>query len=448
MNDRKKIRCAIYTRKSHEEGLEQEFNSLDAQREACLSYINSQRGEGWVAMHDHYDDGGFTGGNTERPALKRLFKDIEDGLIDVVVVYKIDRLSRSLLDFLTMVRLFDKHGVSFVSVTQQFNTSTPMGKLMLNVLMSFAEYEREVTGERIRDKIAASKAKGMWMGGVPPLGYGVQERKLLIIPEEAKIVRYIFERYIVLRSITQLIAELHAKGYKSKQYVQKDGKKCGAKKITMPILRAMLKNPIYIGQIRHKEAVYAGEHEAIISAETWEKVQSLFKIHYKQRPTMKAIQTPFILKGLIFDSGGRAMTPSVSQKKKIGKYYRYYVSTRAIKEGYAAAPVKPLNAQEIEGIVIAQARKMIAELEVAAKVQRILKESGKVKMTLQEVKWILSRFNSVWDELFPVEQNRLLRMLILRITVSPDNVEITYQPNGIAAVCQEMSVLQEIKESA
>ena len=448
MNDRKKIRCAIYTRKSHEEGLEQEFNSLDAQREACLSYINSQRGEGWVAMHDHYDDGGFTGGNTERPALKRLFKDIEDGLIDVVVVYKIDRLSRSLLDFLTMVRLFDKNSVSFVSVTQQFNTSTPMGKLMLNVLMSFAEYEREVTGERIRDKIAASKAKGMWMGGVPPLGYGVQDRKLVIIPEEAKIVRYIFERYIVLRSITQLIAELHAKGYKSKQYVQKDGKKCGGKKITMPILRAMLKNPIYIGQIRHKEAVYAGEHEGIISSETWEKVQSLFKIHYKQRPTMKAIQTPFILKGLIFDSGGRAMTPSVSQKKKIGKYYRYYVSTRAIKEGYAAAPVKPLNAQEIEGIVIAQARKMIAEPEVAVKVHRILKENGKVKMTLQEVKWILSRFNSVWDELFPVEQNRLLRMLILRITVSPDNVEITYQPNGIAAVCQEMNILQEIKESA
>ncbi len=448
MNDRKKIRCAIYTRKSHEEGLEQEFNSLDAQREACLSYINSQRGEGWVAMHDHYDDGGFTGGNTERPALKRLFKDIEDGLIDVVVVYKIDRLSRSLLDFLTMVRLFDKHGVSFVSVTQQFNTSTPMGKLMLNVLMSFAEYEREVTGERIRDKIAASKAKGMWMGGVPPLGYGVQERKLVIIPEEAKVVRYIFERYIVLRSITQLIAELHAKGYKSKQYVQKDGKRCGGKKITMPILRALLKNPIYIGKIRHKEAVYAGEHEGVISTEIWEKVQSLFKIHYKQRPAMKAIQTPFILKGLIFDSDGRAMTPSVSQKKKIGKYYRYYVSTRAIKEGYAAAPVKPLNAQEIEGIVIAQARKMIAEPEVAAKVHRILKENGKVKMTLQEVKWILTRFNSMWDELFPVEQNRLLRMLILRITVSPDNVEITYQRSGIATVCQEMSVLQEIKESA
>ena len=448
MNDRKKIRCAIYTRKSHEEGLEQEFNSLDAQREACLSYINSQRGEGWVAMHDHYDDGGFTGGNTERPALKRLFKDIEDGLIDVVVVYKIDRLSRSLLDFLTMVRLFDKHSVSFVSVTQQFNTSTPMGKLMLNVLMSFAEYEREVTGERIRDKIAASKAKGMWMGGVLPLGYGVQERKLVIITEEAKIVRYIFERYIVLRSITQLIAELHAKGYKSKQYVQKDGKRCGGKKITMPILRVLLKNPIYIGKIRHKEAVYAGEHEPIINTETWEKVQSLFKIYYKQRPTMKAIQTPFILKGLIFDCDGRAMTPSVSQKKKIGKYYRYYVSTRAIKEGYAAAPVKPLNAQEIEGIVIAQARKMIAEPEVAAKVHRILKENGKVKMTLQEVKWILTRFNSMWDELFPVEQNRLLRMLILRITVSPDNVEITYQRSGIAAVCQEMSVLQEIKESA
>ena len=446
MSEKRKIRCAIYTRKSHEEGLEQEFNSLDAQHGASLNYIQSQRGEGWVAMHDRYDDGGFTGGNTDRPALKRLFKDIEDGLIDVVVVYKIDRLSRSLLDFLNMVRLFDKHNVSFVSVTQQFNTSTPMGKLMINVLMSFAEYEREVTGERIRDKIAASKAKGMWMGGVVPLGYDVDNRKLVVNRAEAELLRHIFGRYLVLRSFTQLVAELDARGYRTKHHVQQDGKVRGAKKFTMPMLRWILKNPLYIGQIKHKDVTYPGEHEPIIDIETWEKVQAILKVDYQRRIPMKAIQTPFILKGIIFDCDGRAMTPHTSQKKKDGRYYRYYVSTRAIKEGYAAAPVKSLNAEEIEQLVIAQARKMIAEPEVAAKVYRILKADNNVKMTLQEVKWILTRFNNVWNALFPVEQNRLLRLLIVRIAVSPEHVDITYQPNGIAAVCQEMAVLQENKE--
>ncbi len=443
MNAKAKIRCAIYTRKSHEEGLEQEFNSLDAQRDACGNYIQSQRGEGWIAMHDHYDDGGFTGGNTDRPALKRLFKDIEDGLIDVVVVYKIDRLSRSLLDFLNMVRLFDKHGVSFVSVTQQFNTSTPMGKLMINVLMSFAEYEREVTGERIRDKIAASKAKGMWMGGVVPLGYDVSNRKLVVNIDEAKLVCHIFERYLILRSITQLIAELDARGHRTKEHIQQDGVVRGAKKFTMPMLRGLLKNSLYIGRIRHKDVTYPGEHEAILDMETWEKTQAVFKVDFHKRVPMKAIQTPFILKGMIFDIDGRAMTPHMGKNRKGGSYYRYYVSTRAIKEGYAAAPIPSLPAGEIEQLVVAQARKMIAEPEVAAKVHRILKIEDNVKMTLQEVKWILTRFNNVWDALFPVEQNRLLRLLIVRITVSPGHVDITYQPNGIAAVCQEMTVLQE-----
>lgn len=443
MSEKRKIRCAIYTRKSSEEGLEQEFNSLEAQHGACLNYIQSQRGEGWVAMHDQYDDGGFTGGNMDRPALKRLFKDIEDGLIDVVVVYKIDRLSRSLLDFLNMVRLFEKCDVSFVSVTQQFNTSTPMGKLMINVLMSFAEYEREVTGERIRDKIAASKAKGMWMGGVVPTGYDVKNRKLIINEQEAAVVRHIFNRYLTLRSIIQLITELDASGYRTKRYEQRDGKMRGGNKFTMPVLLWMLKNPIYIGQIKHKETIYPGEHQPIIDMETWEKVQAIFKVDFHRRTPMKAIQTPFILKGIMFDCDGRAMTPSMSRKNKTSPYYRYYVSTRAIKEGYAAAPVKSLNAEEIEQLVIAHARKILAEPEVASRVYRILKANQNVKMTAQEVRWTLSRFNGVWSALFPVEQNRLLRLLIVRIEVSPDHVAITYQPNGIAAICQEMAVRED-----
>lgn len=446
MNEKRKIRCAIYTRKSSEEGLEQEFNSLEAQHGACLSYIQSQRGEGWVALNDKYDDGGFTGGNMERPALKRLFNDIEDGLVDVVVVYKIDRLSRSLLDFLNMVRLFDKCDVSFVSVTQQFNTSTPMGKLMINVLMSFAEYEREVTGERIRDKIAASKAKGMWMGGVVPLGYDVKNRKLIINEKEAALVRHIFSRYLVLRSITQLIAELDSGGYRTKCYEQRDGKVRGGKKFTMPMLRWVLKNTLYIGQIKHKETLFPGEHQPILDMETWENVQAVFKVDHKRRVPMRATQSPFILKGMIFDGDGRAMTPTMSRRSRTSPYYRYYVSTRAIKEGYGSTRMASLNAEEIEQWVIAHARKMIAEPEVASKVYRILKANQNVKMTLQEVRWILSRFNGVWSALFPVEQNRLLRLLILRITVNPDRVSISYQANGIAAVCQEIAMLDNIKK--
>ncbi len=221
---KRRIRCAVYTRKSHEEGLEQEFNSLDAQREAGEAYVASQRSEGWTLVPDYYDDGGFTGANMERPALKRLMKDIEAGLIDVVVVYKIDRLTRALLDFARMITLFDQHNVSFVSVTQQFNTTTSMGRLMLNVLLSFAQFEREVTGERIRDKLAASKRKGMWMGGTPPLGYDVIDRKLVINEKEAEIVRMVFRRFIALKSVTALVAETREKNYRTKTYTSRSGR--------------------------------------------------------------------------------------------------------------------------------------------------------------------------------------------------------------------------------
>jgi len=236
------------------------------------------------------------------------------------------------------------------------------------------------------------------------------------------------------------------RSYRTKRYEQRDGKMRGGNKFTLPVLLLMLKNPIYIGQIKHKEARYPGEHPPIIEMDIWEKVQAVFKVDFHRRPPMKAIQTPFILKGIIFDCDGRAMTPSMSRKNSTSPYYRYYVSMRAIKEGYAAARVKSLNAEEIEQFVIAQARQMIAAPEVAAKVHRILKANQQVKMPLQEVKWILSRFNGVWNALFPVEQNRLLRLLIVRIEVSPDHVDITYQPNGIAAICQEMAVLEDIKE--
>ena len=270
------LRCAIYTRKSSEEGLEQEFNSLHAQREACEAYITSQKHEGWQVIKTAYDDGGFTGGNMARPALKDLLADISSGKIDVIVVYKVDRLSRSLHDFARMVEVFDKHNVSFVSVTQQFNTSTPMGRLTLNVLLSFAQFEREVTGERIRDKIAASKKKGMWMGGFVPLGYDVKDRKLVVNIREADTIRYIFQCYLDVGCVRLLHENLITKNICSKGR-SNSLKYSGEKILSRGTLYNLLSNPIYIGQVRHKEAFYPGQHQAIIGQELWDQVQQRLK---------------------------------------------------------------------------------------------------------------------------------------------------------------------------
>src|SRR6202051_5040831 len=265
--DASRRRRAIYTRKSSEEGLEQEFNSLAAQREACEAYIRSQQHEGWLLARNRYDDGGFSGGNLERPAAQRLLTDIRAGRIDIVVVYKVDRLTRSLADFARLVELFDAQGVSFVSVTQQFNTTSSMGRLTLNVLLSFAQFEREVTGERIRDKIAASKQKGMWMGGLVPLGYEVHERRLIVNQSEAETVREIFRRYLELGGVRLLMEELNRRGIRSKIRVAKNGKTSGGNSFFRGALYVLLSNPIYIGEIRHKGNSYSGEHSAIVARE-------------------------------------------------------------------------------------------------------------------------------------------------------------------------------------
>ena len=266
--------CAIYTRKSSEDGLEQEFNSLDAQREACEAYITSQRHAGWVAVSDMYDDGGLSGGSMDRPALKRLLADIMAGKVQIIVVYKVDRLTRSLADFAKIVDVFDAHDASFVSVTQQFNTTTSMGRLTLNMLLSFAQFEREITGERIRDKIAASKAKGMWMGGTVPLGYDVHERKLVVNAPEAETVRLIFQRYAQLGSVALLRAELNQRGVVSKRRHGAGGRLAGGQKFSRGALYLMLQNHLYRGEIKHKEHVYAGQHEAIIDLDLWTTVQA------------------------------------------------------------------------------------------------------------------------------------------------------------------------------
>jgi len=320
----KKVRCAIYTRKSSEEGLEQDFNSLHAQREACAAYILSQASEGWTLLPDEYDDGGLSGGTLERPALQRLMKDIEAGRIDIVVVYKVDRLSRSLLDFAKLVEAFDRTNVSFVSVTQLFNTTNSMGRLTLNMLLSFAQFEREVTAERIRDKIAASKARGMWMGGNPPLGYKPDGRTLAIVEEHAEIVRRIFAYYLDLGNVRLVVGELSREGIIAPERTATTGRMTGGRPFTRGQIYKLLSNPIYISEIHHKGQVYTGKHDAIIDRATWDSVQQMLAANLQGERSGGRAQSPSLLAGRIFDRHGEPLVAVHACKGKVR--YRYYVS--------------------------------------------------------------------------------------------------------------------------
>jgi site-specific DNA recombinase len=353
----KRSRCAIYTRKSTEEGLEQSFNSLDAQREACAAYVLSQQHEGWVQCPEIYDDGGFSGGNMDRPGLKQLLEDIRAGRIDVVVVYKIDRLTRSVADFARIVDVFDAAGTSFVSVTQSFNTTSSMGRLTLNVLLSFAQFEREVIAERIRDKFAASKARGMWMGGGVPLGYRVEDRKLLVVPEEAGQVRDIMRRYLACSSVRALLLELERDGFVTKRSTNKAGVVRGGVAFRRGALFWLLANPIYLGKTRHRDQIYEGQHEAIVDQDMFDAVQAKFASHAsrprrtKSDPTGLARQASpaggkrivSLLTGMIFDQRGRPMSPCHTSNH--GRRYRYYASNLAED---ATAPAQRLPAGELE----------------------------------------------------------------------------------------------------
>jgi len=323
----KRLRCAIYTRKSSEEGLEQDFNSLHAQREACEAYVLSQTGEGWSALANVYDDGGFSGGSIERPALKRLLADIDQGKVDVVVVYKVDRLTRSLADFAKIVEAFDARGVSFVSVTQAFNTTSSMGRLTLNVLLSFAQFEREVTAERIRDKIAASKAKGMWMGGTPPLGYDVHERKLTINPAEADVIRQVFTRYLATGSAKDVARELKDAGIRSKAWTTVAGRPMGGCVIGRGGVYHLLQSRLYIGEIVHKGTSFPGLHQPIIDRETFEAANALLSSKAARRRDQPTKVGTAPLKGLLFDAAGKPMTPSFGYGRR-GRLYRYYIAPK------------------------------------------------------------------------------------------------------------------------
>ncbi len=354
---KRKTRCAIYTRKSTEDGLEQDFNSLDAQREACAAYILSQTHEGWEGTAELYDDGGFSGGSMDRPGLKQLLQDVIAGKVDVIVVYKVDRLTRSLADFAKIVDILDENDASFVSVTQSFNTTTSMGRLTLNVLLSFAQFEREVTGERIRDKIAASKKKGMWMGGPVPLGYELGDRKLVVNIQEAKTVRHLFRRYTELQSVPQLVDELAAQGYRTKIRPYKDGRQIGGVAFRTGALSQLLKNPIYTGRVRHKDKIYEGEHEAIIDQALFDEVQSIFTANRRDNALGKKSSNPSLLSGLITDPDGRPMTPTHACNGS--KRFRYYVSR--LEPGNDKNLVWRLPSGEIERLVADTLAKAIAD---------------------------------------------------------------------------------------
>ena len=423
----RRLRCAIYTRKSTEEGLDMEFNTLDAQREACEAYIASQRSEGWVATRDCYDDGGFSGGNLERPGLKQLLMDIDDGLIDVVVVYKIDRLSRSLMDFSKLVEIFDRNGVTFVSVTQSFNTTTSMGRLTLNILLSFAQFEREVIGERIRDKVAASRKRGIWMGGYVPLGYDVRDRKLVVNDTEAASVRRIFGRFVELGSATVLARELRREGFRNKQGTL----------IDKGYLYRLLKNRVYRGEAVHKGTAYPGEHDAIIDDDLWERAHAILQESPRKRANNSRSRTPALLKGLIFSNTGAAMTPTST--KKGAKLYRYYVSMDVIRNretGEETAPMR-LAAGMVEDAVVAEVRRILQTPEVVSQVIATLKkEQGAVSEA--DAIAVLQEFSALWAQLFPAEQARIIQLLVRRVTVTAAGLEVDIRREGIAGVIREM----------
>lgn len=431
------IHCAIYTRKSSEEGLEQEFNSLDAQREACEAYVLSQKSVGWVAIPEMYGDGGISGGTMERPALRRLLVDIEAGRVDTVVVYKVDRLTRSLNDFAKIVDAFDARTVSFVSVTQQFNTTTSMGRLTLNMLLSFAQFEREVTGERIRDKIAASKQKGMWMGGNPPLGYDIpvvgandtSDRRLVVNAVEAETVRHIFRRYAELKSVLSLQHALDRDGIVSKRRKDRDGHAIGGKPLARGALYLMLQNRIYRGEIVHKDSAYPGLHDAIIDQLLWDEVQAALTENRVERVTRSKATDPSLLAGLVFDESGDRMSPTHANKK--GTRYRYYVSQSLIKRGRptAEAAACRVPAADLERLV---EDRICVMLRDAAYIREAASE-GTVANHKEAIAHA-SKLADGWYDLTASHRGALLRALIARTEVRAQSVHLTVRLSALPAI--------------
>jgi site-specific DNA recombinase len=501
-----RVRCAIYTRKSTEEGLEQEFNSLDAQREAAEAFIVSQRHEGWTVVPQHYDDGGFSGGTMDRPALERLLEDVENHRVDCVLVYKVDRLSRSLLDFAKIIEAFDRNGVSFCSVTQQFNTSTSMGRLILNVLLSFAQFEREIIGERIRDKVAAAKRKGKFTGGTPPLGYDVDSEKtrLVVNPDEARLVRHIFKRFAEIGSPLTIAEELNKKGITTKAWMTKKGVFRQGNPWNKIHIYRVLYNRTYLGEVIHKDKTFPGEHEAIVTRDIWERAHSVIENNKRHRSQHVRAKAPALLKGLIrCGACDTAMSPVSTGTAH--KNYRYYTCGRASKTGHSNCPVRSVPAGDIEGAVIQQLRSIFKSPEMIAQTYQATREleaeelgqlraertelesrltelkqaasrlldsgvsdsetNDEIRRTNDEfidsqrrfrdvddeiqgmqarlvserdVAESLRRLDPIWDELFPLEQSRIVQLLVERVTINVDGMNIRIRGNGLHSLVTEV----------
>ena len=504
------VRCAIYTRKSTNENLDSDFNSLDAQREACEHFIQAQAHENWKALPEHYDDGAYSGATMERPAVQRLLRDIEAGRIDVVVVYRLDRISRNLLDFTQTQHFLDQHNCSFVSVSEQFNTKTPMGRFAMHVVSSFSQMEREVIAERIRDKVAASKRRGKWLGGVPPLGYDIdrENKRLLVNPDEAVMVRYIFRRFLVLRSAVGILKELKEKGWRMKSWTTVKGRKHQGQPWNKNQIYRLLNNPLYIGLVKHKDQTYPGEHEAIVEKKLWDEVQAILGEDGKMRGNHGRTKTPALLSGLIrCGHCGTAMGITFSQKGS--RTYRYYLCVKAAKQGYHDCPVKTLPAAEIEEAVIDQLRVVFRSPELVAatarnvqgleeaEIKRLAQEKETAEQQLQvlraaanrllqsgaganqsiafiqgelskldadtqaaerqlrmiekeltfyrdkpsgvaEVLHELTVLDDLWDELFPPEQERIIRVLVEQVLIYTDRIEVTLRGEGLNSINSEM----------
>jgi site-specific DNA recombinase len=419
------IRCAIYTRKSTDEGLDREFNSLDAQRESAEAYIASQQHEGWFCLPDRYDDGGYTGGNMDRPALQRLLEDTQAGKIDCIVVYKVDRLSRSLMDFSRLVELFDEHGVSFVSVTQQFNTTSSMGRLTLNILLSFAQFEREIISERTRDKMAATRRKGKWSGGHPILGYDVVDRKLVINETEAACVRQIFELYLEHQSLIATIQELNRRGWTTKRWTTKKGGESGGRPFDKGNLHCLLTNVLYIGQVRYKDEVHPGEHQGIVDPVLFQRVQALLQDNARTDGTAARSRFAALLTGLLRCVPCNCSMPHTHTVKRNTRY-RYYVCLHAQKQGWSACPSQSVPAPEIERFVIDQIRGLGTDTAVPA---------------------AATTFDPVWESLSLCDQARILRLLVERVDYDgrSGDISITLHPTGLTALTAELAAQQQKK---
>lgn len=431
----RRLRCAVYTRKSTEEGLEREYNTIDAQRDAGQAFIASRKGEGWIPVGDDYDDPGYSAATLNRPALQRLLDDVRAGRIDIIVTYKIDRLSRSLRDFHALWDVLAAYNVEFVSVTQQFNTTDSMGRLMLNILLSFAEFDRELDADRVRDKMIASKKKGLWMHGVPPLGYDLKDRRLAVNEAESAIVRRIFERVGAGVPTSQVVAELKAMGATSKCWTTRKDRQIIGKAIDKSLIYKMLANRTYLGELRHANQWFPNAHAPIIDTASWDRAHAAISSPDRPRTLPGRSLVPFPLRGLVFASDARAMTPWHTTKR--GRTYRYYVHTRALHEGAGSVKLPRVSAGELEAAVIEQLRRVLRSPEmVAAVVPQAIELDG----TLDEAQVTVAmlRLDEIWQYLLADEQARMLQLLIERVVVSDRRAELRLRPLGLASLTAEL----------